>query len=128
MSQQSTLLDKAVDKAAGNRQNGRSARVYNLSSTTLSSGLRIQDSSNRGDLAAELHLSVLKRYGTWRHCGHDVRTPYVWDTTMGGKRVLVGEFRARARFRNSCVLVMDTKEVDNVVTSGSCVAALNRDV
>ncbi|KHO11105.1 Ribonuclease H-like protein [Metarhizium robertsii ARSEF 23] len=72
MSQQSTLLDKAVDKAAGNRQNGRSARVYNLSSTTLSSGLRIQDSSNRGDLAAELDLSVLKRYGTWRHCGHDV--------------------------------------------------------
>ncbi|KJK85654.1 hypothetical protein H633G_10504 [Metarhizium anisopliae BRIP 53284] len=36
MSQQSTLLDKAVDKAAGNRQNGRSARAYNLSSTTLS--------------------------------------------------------------------------------------------
>ncbi|KAH0592249.1 hypothetical protein MHUMG1_09995 [Metarhizium humberi] len=72
MSQQSTLLDKAVDKAAENRQNGRSARVYNLSSTTLSSGLRIQDSSNRGDLAAELDLSVLKRYGTWRHCGHDV--------------------------------------------------------
>ncbi|QLI73030.1 uncharacterized protein G6M90_00g105580 [Metarhizium brunneum] len=111
----------------------------------LSSGLRIQDSSHRGDLAVELHLSVLKRYGTWRHCGHGVEirpvgimckqdtfaknsTPYVWDTTMGGKRVLVGEFRARARFGNSCVLVMDTKEVDNVVTSGSCVAALNRDV
>ncbi|KAK8925595.1 hypothetical protein VCV18_006025 [Metarhizium anisopliae] len=69
MSQQSTLLDKAVDKAAGNRQNGRSARAYNLSSTTLSRTLR-----------------------------------------------------------SSCVLVMDTKEVDNVVASGSCVAALNRDI
>lgn len=155
---------KTVEKVAKDRQNDGSAWVYELNRKTFSSNLQIRDVKDRGNMAAELYLSILKHYGTWklsfptssRHSSHDLEirpvsilrkqetfvkdgTLYMWDMTMGGKRgelyksiggkkVLVAEFEAKAWFKNSCVLVMDTKEVGDVVVLGSCVAALNRDI
>ncbi|OAQ71955.1 hypothetical protein VFPPC_00033 [Pochonia chlamydosporia 170] len=154
----------AVEKAAKNRQNDRAAWVYELTRKSFSSNMQIHDSSNHGVVAAELDLSILKHYGTWklsfpqgsRHSSHDLEikpvsilqkqetfvkdgTMYIWDMTMGGKRgelyktingkkALVAAFAAKSWFKNNCVLVMDTKEVGDVVVVGSCVAALNRDI
>lgn len=99
----------AVEKAAKSRQNDSSAWAYEANRKTFSSKLQIHDTKAHGDLAAELDLSVLKHYGTWRlsfprgsrHSSHDVDIcpggmlrkqetftaddgVYVWD--MAGKR------------------------------------------
>ncbi|KAK2616300.1 hypothetical protein QQS21_000734 [Conoideocrella luteorostrata] len=154
----------AVETAAKDRQNDRSAWAYELKRETFSSNLQIHDASDGGDVAADLDLTILKRYGTWklkfppgsRHSIHDLDIRavsilrkqetfvkdgilYMWDMTgggkrgalhktVGGKKALIAEFVAKSWFKNSCVLAVDTKEVDDVVALGTCVAALNRDV
>ncbi|TWU70579.1 hypothetical protein ED733_000480 [Metarhizium rileyi] len=101
----------AVEKAARNRRNDGSAWAYELTRRAFSSNLQIFDVSKRGTVAAELDLSVLKRYGTWKlsfpsgskQSCHDLDicpvgilrkqetfvkdgALYMWDMTMGGKR------------------------------------------
>jgi len=65
---------------------------------------------------------------------------YLWDAAGGAKggklykvvdekvgtRVPVAEYVAKKWFQNSCVLVMDTTQLDELVVLASCVAILNR--
>jgi hypothetical protein len=61
---------------------------------------------------------------------------YSWDAASGkrgslfktidGKKKLIAEFSAKTWFKNSCVLVMDSEQLDAVVTLATCVAVLNR--
>jgi hypothetical protein len=66
--------------------------------------------------------------------------PYLWDAAGGAKggklyrledekagaRVLVAEYAATKWFQNRCVLVMDTKLLDELVVLASSVSVLNR--
>lgn len=64
---------------------------------------------------------------------------FLWDMSGGGKRGVLGkkvdgrsgpvaEFVAKSWFENSCVLMLDAEQVDEVVALASCVAVLNRNV
>lgn len=155
---------KEAERIVKDRQHDRSAWVYEMRRATFSSMLQIHDTADGGKVVAELELSILKRYGTWKlsfpagstHSSCDVEiTPvsimqnkeafvvgkdsYMWDMSMGGKKgelrktvdgkeICVGRFAAKEWFKNSCVLVLDSDEVEDVIGLGTCVAALNRDI
>jgi hypothetical protein len=62
--------------------------------------------------------------------------PYAWDISNGksgllhkmvdGQKILVAEFSAKTWFKNSCILILNTELLDDIVTLASCVAVLNR--
>jgi hypothetical protein len=155
---------KKVEQAAKEREHDANAWSYQMNRGALSAVLNIHDFSDSGRVVAELNMSILKHYGTWKlsftqesRFGHQVidvtpvsllkkqerftfgSSSYMWDMTMGGgcgilykafdgKYERIGEFVAKSWFKNSCVLMLDTEEVDELVGLATCVAALNRDI
>lgn len=100
---------KQVEQAASERQNDANAWSYQMNRGALSAVLKIHDCADGGRVVAELNMSILKHYGTWKlyftkesHFGGQVvdvkpvsllkkqeqftfgSSSYTWDMTMGG--------------------------------------------
>lgn len=104
-------LYKSAEQESKQRQHDSSAWAYQMHRGGLSAVLEIHDSANGGKAVAELNMSVLKHYGTWKlmftedsnFSGQAVditpvsvlrkqemfdfqKDKFMWDMTMGGGR------------------------------------------
>lgn len=59
-------LYKIAEKASKDREHDSSAWAYQMHRGGLSAVMDIHDSANGGKVVAELNMSVLKHYGTWK--------------------------------------------------------------